>query len=95
MSLLQNGRKVRVGLPDFRNGVEIKTPMTSRNALGAMDNYLENAAKKDGVKRVVIDNTASLFTDKELIDAARKALADYPKIPLLTILKKDGMLLNI
>lgn len=37
-----------------------------------MANYLDNARKKKGLKRVVVDNTKSLFVDDVLIKAARE-----------------------
>lgn len=91
----QGGKKRKVGLPDFRNGVEIKTPMTSENPYGALANYLDNARKKKGLKRVIVDNTESLFDDDALINAAREEVKNYSEIPLLTILLKSGKLKNI
>lgn len=91
----QGGKKRKVGLPDLRNGVEIKTPMTSENPYGALANYLDNARKKKGLKRVVVDNTESLFDDDDLIKAARDEIKNYQDIPLLTILLKSGKLKNI
>ncbi len=91
----RDGKKCKVGLPDFRNGVEIKTPMTSKNPYGAMTNYLDNARKKKGLTRVIVDNTESQFEDSELLRAAKEVLDRYPDIPLLTILLKSGKLKNI
>lgn len=91
----ENGRKRKVGLPDFRNGVEIKTPMTSENPYGALANYLDNARKKKGLTRVIVDNTESLFNDSDLIQAAREEIGRYPDIPLLTLILKSGKLQNI
>lgn len=56
-----------------------------------MDNYLENASKKEGLKRVVVDNTESSYIgDDELIEAARKVWNDYPSISKLGIILKSG-----
>lgn len=86
-----DGVKRKIGLPDFRDGTEIKTLQGSKNPYGAMDNYLENASKKEGLKRVVVDNTESSYIgDDELIEAARKVWNDYPSISKLGIILKSG-----
>ncbi len=86
-----NGVKRRVGLPDFADGTEIKTLLTSRNPLGAVDNYLNNASKKEGLKRVVIDNAVSEhISDDELVRAVRKVLPSYECIQSLYLVLKSG-----
>lgn len=89
----EDGIKRKVGMPDFRNGVEIKTPLTSKNARGAVRNYLDNSAKKQGVKRVIIDNTESLFTDEQLISAVSELLPEYSL--KVAVLGKNGRLIDI
>lgn len=91
-----NGRKQRVGLPDLENGIEIKTIGTSGNAHGAVKNYLDNAVKKQGVRTVVIDNTSSLnISDDDLVEAASELIGNYPDIPGLRLLLKDGSYIRI
>lgn len=90
-----DGVKRRRGLPDLANGIEIKTPLTSKNPYGAVDNYFSDIAnKKDGVKRVVIDNSESLFSDDELEDAIREKICEYD-LPRVSMLGKDGKLRDI
>ena len=90
------GRKRKVGLPDLSNGIEIKTLGTSGNAYGAVDNYLENASSKVGLRCVVIDNTKSeRITDKDLIEAASEVFARYATIPRLRLLLKDGRYIEV
>ena len=90
----QEGVRRRIGLPDFANGVEIKTPMSSRNPFGAVDNYLENCSGKEQLKRIIIDNTESCFTDSELREAMETVNRDYG-FEHITYLGKDGELHNI
>ena len=86
-----DGRKQRIGLPDLENGIEIKTLGTSGNAHGAVKNYLGNAEKKKGLRCVVIDNSESLhISDDDLKKAAADLAGDYPGIPGLRLLLKDG-----
>lgn len=88
--------KHKVGLPDLINGIELKAPLESRNPVTAMRNYLENVRdKKEGVTRIIVDNTDSNFSDEDLLKAAADVLPEYPSTPALTILKKDGKLKNI
>lgn len=94
--IAEGGRKRKIGMPDLENGTEIKTLGTSRNAWGAVDNYLENAAKKKGLRCVVIDNSESeSITDEELVKAAAEIIEDYPGIPGLRLLLKDGTYMRI
>lgn len=90
-----DGVKRRRGLPDLANGIEIKTPLTSKNPYGAVDNYFSDIAnKKDGVKRAVIDNSESQFSDAELEDAIREKIGEY-ELPRVSMLGKDGKLKDI
>ena len=94
--IVDGGRKRKVGLPDLASGVEIKTLGTSRNPYGAIDNYLRNASGKRGLKLVAVDNCDSLFIDDErLMEASRDIVGDYPEIPHLALLLKDGTLRHI
>lgn len=44
-----------------------------------MDNYLENSAKKKGLRCVVVDNSESTrIEDDDLVKAARKVVDSYP-----------------
>lgn len=43
---ITNDIKRKVGLPDFENGVEIKTPRDSENAFGAVKNYVLRPIKR-------------------------------------------------
>lgn len=89
-------RKHKIGLPDLENGIEIKTLGSSGNAWGAVDNYLESSSGKKGLKCVVIDNRESQrITDDELMKAATKVLLDYPDIPGLRLLLKDGSFVRV
>ena len=92
----EDGRKRKVGLPDLENGIEIKTIGTSGNAWGAMKNYLDSAAGKEGVKCMVVDNSVSdRISDEALIDAANKLAAKYPKVAHVRLLLKDGRYIAI
>ena len=92
----EDGRKRKVGLPDLENGIEIKTLDSSMNAFGAMDNYLDNSSRKKDLKCVVVDNCHSAYIeDAELIEAAEDVIRDYPTIPHLRLLLKDGRFLSI
>lgn len=63
----EDGRKRKAGLPDLAGGIEIKTLGSSGNAYGAVDNYLDSASGKRGLRCVVIDNTDSeRITDEQL-----------------------------
>lgn len=44
--VITNGIKCKVGLLDFENGVEIKTPRDSENAFGAVKNYVLRLIKE-------------------------------------------------
>jgi hypothetical protein len=89
-----DGIKRKRGLPDLANGVEIKTPRTSMNPYGAVDNYLDNCISKKGVTRIVIDNYESNFTDSELHKAIEKVMQDYP-FDMVSYYGKDGALRNV
>lgn len=92
----EDGRKRKVGLPDLENGIEIKTIGTSGNAWGAMKNYLDSTAGKEGVKCMVVDNSVSdRISDEALIDAANELVAKYPKIAHVRLLLKDGRYIAI
>lgn len=92
----EDGRKRKVGLPDLEIGIEIKTLGSSGNAFGAMDNYLENSAKKKGLRCVVVDNSESArIEDDDLVKAARKVVDSYPSIPHLRLLLKNGVFLSV
>lgn len=92
----ENGRKERIGLPDLENGIEIKTLTTSKNANGAMRNHLDNSREKVGLKRVIVDNSESLYiSDDDLVTEARRVIDKYPDIPKLFILLKSGKLVEI
>ena len=86
-----DGKKRKIGLPDFANGVEIKSPIESKNPRGAVDNYLDSCSKKEGLKRIVIDNTESNFTDVELRNAIVDVMKDY-EFGEVTYLGKDEKL---
>jgi hypothetical protein len=81
-------------LPDLANGVEIKTPITSRNPYGAVDNYLESCIGKKNVTRIVIDNFESNFSDDQLHRAIEKVMQDYP-FGVVSYFGKDGKLRNV
>lgn len=71
----------------------MKTPMESRNPYGCVKNYLENANGKEGLKKLVIDNTVSRFTDDDLARGIAGALAEIEFVlPEVTFLGKDGKL---
>lgn len=92
----EGGRKRKVGLPDLENGIEIKTIGTSGNAWGAMKNYLDSTAGKEGVKCMVVDNSVSKrIADDELISAANKLAGDYPSVPHVRLILKSGEYLRI
>lgn len=92
----EGGRKRKVGLPDLENGIEIKTIGTSGNAWGAMKNYLDSTAGKEGVKCMVVDNSASeRISDEALIGAANELVAKYPKVAHARLLLKDGRYMAI
>ena len=92
----EGGRKRKVGLPDLENGIEIKTIGTSGNAWGAMKNYLDSTAGKEGVKCMVVDNSVSdRISDEALIDAANELAAKYPKVAHVRLLLKDGRYIAI
>lgn len=92
----EDGRKRKVGLPDLENGIEIKTIGTSGNAWGAMKNYLDSTAGKEGVKCMVVDNSVSdRISDEALIDAASELVAKYPKVAHVRLLLKDGRYIAI
>ena len=92
----EDGRKRKVGLPDLENGIEIKTIGTSGNAWGAMKNYLDSAAGKEGVKCMVVDNSVSdRISDEALIDAANELVAKYSEVTHVRLLLKDGRYIAI
>lgn len=91
-----DGRKRKVGLPDLEGGIEIKTLGSSKNAFGAVDNYLESSSKKKGLTCVVIDNSESLhISDSDLVEAATRVIADYDSVPHLRLILKSGLYLEI
>lgn len=91
-----NGRKRKIGLPDLEGGIEIKTLGSSKNAFGAVDNYLESSSKKKGLTCVVIDNSESLhISDSDLVEAATRVIADYDSVPHLRLILKSGLYLEI
>ncbi|MDY4522915.1 MAG: hypothetical protein SPD80_04915 [Atopobium sp.] len=86
----------RVGLPDFSNGIEIKTPRDSNNAYGAVKNYVgKTNERKIEVKRMIIDNTESNFSDDDLIKAIRSVSEELGVNYKIACLTKTGKLLNI
>lgn len=89
-----NGVKRRVGLPDFASGLEIKTLTTSKNAYGAVGNYLEKSQKKKGLKKLVIDNSESVLVDEDVLKAIKKLKPNY-KIKNIALLLKSGELISI
>lgn len=89
-----DGIKRKVGLPDLAGGVELKTPMGSNNPYGAVKNYFDNSARKRGLKRIVIDNTKSKFTDDDLERAMKSLVGEYD-FPLVSFLGKSGELKNV
>lgn len=92
----EDGRKFRIGLPDLDGGIELKTLGTSRNARGAMKNYLENSTNKKGLKVVVVDNSESKhITDEELVTAAQELIGEFADVPHLRLLMKDGSFIRI
>ncbi len=92
--VIEDGIKKKVGLPDLSCGVEIKTPMTSGNARGAVKNYLANCESKVGVVRIVIDNSESLFSDEDLYSAICHELPYY-RFRVVAMLCKSGELKNV
>lgn len=85
-----DGAKRRVGLPDLANGTEIKTIGTSGNAWGAVKNYMDSAAGKEGLKCLLIDNSVSdTLTDDEVREAIDELAVDYA-IPEIRMLSKSG-----
>lgn len=92
----EGGRKRKVGLPGLENGIEIKTIGTFGNAWGAMKNYLDSTAGKEGVKCMVVDNSVSeRISDEALIDAANELVAKYPKVAHVRLLLQDGRYMAI
>ena len=92
----ENGRKYRIGMPDLDGGIELKTLTTSRNAAGAMKNYLESSVKKEGLKVVVVDNTeAEYISDSDLVKAAETLIGGFQSIPHMRLLLKDGSYIQI
>lgn len=89
-----DGIKKRRGLPDFANGVEMKTPKASKNPYGAVDNYLESCIGKKGLTRIVIDNYESGFSDEELRAAIVEVMRDYP-FDMVSYYGKDNCLRNV
>lgn len=91
-----DGIKRKTGLPDLKNGIEIKTIGTSGNPYGAIDNYLKSAEKKKNLSCVVVDNSAStIISDEDLIEAASDMIDDYELIPSLYLILKSGVLRRI
>lgn len=91
-----DGIKRKTGLPDLKNGIEIKTIGTSGNPYGAIDNYLKSAEKKNNLSCVVVDNSAStIISDEDLIEAASDMIDDYELIPSLYLILKSGVLRRI
>ena len=91
-----DGIKRKTGLPDLKNGIEIKTIGTSGNPYGAIDNYLKSAEKKKNLSCVVVDNSAStIISDEDLIEAASDMIDDYELIPSLYLILKSGFLRRI
>lgn len=87
----EDGVKRKIGLPDLEDGTELKAILSSKNAKGALKNHLGSAEKKDGLRRVIVDNTdAEFISDDDLMDAARELRDGYPGIPILSILLKSG-----
>lgn len=57
----------RVGLSDWGNGVEIKTPQTIKGKKG-VEEYMRSASKKADARRLIIDNTENPnMSDNELV----------------------------
>ena len=90
MVICSDGIKRRKGLPDLENGIELKTLGGSKNAYGAVKNYMDNASGKKGLKCLVIDNVESEYlSDKEVTDAIHMLAGDY-SFPQVRILTKSG-----
>ena len=90
-----DGIKRRRGLPDLEDGTEIKTPILSENPVGAVMNYFDNVMnKKDNVKRVVIDNSESKFSDEQLRTAITDEMGRYT-LPKIMMLCKSGKLVYV
>ena len=88
--IAEDGIKRRRGLPDFANGVEIKTVRSSANPKGAVRNYYESVEKKSGVTRLIIDNSeAEIIKDSELLEAASSLVGEY-KLPKVSVLYDEG-----
>lgn len=91
-----NGIKHKVGLSDFENGVEIKTPQDSENAFGAVKNYvLKTNKKKKGVVRMIIDNSESKFSDADLIKAIQDVANEFGANYTIACFTKTGRLVNV
>nr|DAX23473.1 MAG TPA: minor capsid protein [Caudoviricetes sp.] len=94
--VITDGIKHKVGLPDFENGVEIKTPQDSENAFGAVKNYvLKTNKRKKGVIRMVIDNSESKFSDADLIKAIQDVTNEFGANYTIACFTKTGELVNV
>lgn len=94
--VMTDGIKRKVGLPDFENGVEIKTPRDSENAFGAVKNYvLKTNERKKGVIRMVIDNSESKFSDANLIKAIQDVTNEFGANYTIACFTKTGKLVNV
>lgn len=94
--VITDGIKRKVGLPDFENGVEIKTPRDSENAFGAVKNYvLKTNERKRGVIRMVIDNSESKFSDANLIKAIQDVTNEFGANYTIACFTKTGKLVNV
>ena len=95
-TVMVNGVKQRIGLPDFKNAVEIKTPRDSENAFGAVKNYvIKTNKRKRGVVRLVIDNSESKFSDAELVKAIKDVTNEFDANYTISCLTKSGDLVNV
>ena len=93
--VITNGIKCKVGLLDFENGVEIKTPRDSENAFGAVKNYVLRLIKEKRVTRMIIDNSESKFSDAELIKAIQDIANKFGDNYTITCFTKTRELVNV
>lgn len=93
------GRDLRDGYADLPSGIEFKTITTSKNAWGAVKNYLDGSLDKKNLKRIVIDNyEAKHLSDAEVVKAIEE-LCEWDqykeRFTWVTLLGKDGKLVDI
>ena len=95
----KEGQTLYEGYADNPSGVEFKTVLTSKNAFGAVKNYLDNSIGKKNLKRIIIDNYESEhLTDESIINAVKELSKEeeYEEVARwVSIFGKNGELLDI